>query len=126
MGANVRFDQAGIQAVKIHSQISRRPIDHQGLVAGDINKVGSRCTELDVHLTGSGVRSRKFSDPPYSSMRIAFIALFPRVSDNMFLLVGIIARDESQNGFGGAKIDGLMRDVGVDINEPESGVRTFP
>jgi hypothetical protein len=35
----------------------------------------------------------------------------------MFLLVGIIACDESQCRFGGAKIDGLMRDVGFNINE---------
>ena len=35
----------------------------------------------------------------------------------MFLLVGVIACDESQCRFGGAKIDGLVRHVGLDVNE---------
>ena len=35
----------------------------------------------------------------------------------MLLLVRIIARDERQGGFGGAKIDRLVRYVGLDINE---------
>ena len=35
----------------------------------------------------------------------------------MFLLIGIIACDESQDGFGGAKIDRLVRHVCFDINE---------
>ena len=39
------------------------------------------------------------------------------IGDNMFLLVGIIACDESHDGFGGAEIDRLVQHVGVDINE---------
>src|SRR6266404_6549399 len=39
------------------------------------------------------------------------------ISDNMLLFVRIIARDESQGGFSGAKIDRLVRHVGFDINE---------
>jgi hypothetical protein len=35
----------------------------------------------------------------------------------MFLLVGIIACDESQDRFGGAEIDRFVRHVGFDINE---------
>ena len=35
----------------------------------------------------------------------------------MFLLVGVIACDESHHRFGGAKIDRLVRYVGFDINE---------
>ena len=33
-------------------------------------------------------------------MRIAFVAFFPVIGDNMFLLVRIVARDESHDGFG--------------------------
>ena len=39
------------------------------------------------------------------------------IGDNMFLLVGIIACDESQDRFGGAEIDRFVRHVGFDINE---------
>jgi hypothetical protein len=35
----------------------------------------------------------------------------------MFLLVGVIACDQSHCGFGVAKIDGLVPHVGVDIDE---------
>jgi hypothetical protein len=39
------------------------------------------------------------------------------IGDDMFLLVRIIARDESQGRFSGAKIDRLVRYVGFNINE---------
>ena len=40
-----------------------------------------------------------------------------RDADNMFLLVGIVACDESQDRFGGAEIDRFVQHVGFDINE---------
>src|SRR5262245_58779594 len=45
------------------------------------------------------------------------LAILSVIGDNMFLLVGVITGDESHCWFGGAKIDGLVRHVGVDINE---------
>ena len=45
------------------------------------------------------------------------MAILSVIGDNMFLLVGVIACDQSHCRFGGTEIDGLVRHVGFDINE---------
>src|SRR5215475_12520605 len=58
-----------------------------------------------------------FGGPACCSSLPISLAILSVIGDNMFLLIGIIACDQSHCRFGGAKIDRLVRDVGFDINE---------